>query len=73
MATYKYQAFDKAEKKVSGIISASDTIEARNLLISRELNPLKIVPGKENKSKTKISQKFKHFQKFARPLAHGVW
>ena len=57
MATYKYQAFDKAEKKVSGIISASDTIEARNILISRELNPLKIVPGKENKSKTKISQK----------------
>ena len=39
MATYKYQAFDKAEKKVSGIISASDTIEARNILISRELNP----------------------------------
>ena len=31
MATYKYQAFDKAEKKVSGIISASDTIEARNI------------------------------------------
>jgi general secretion pathway protein F len=57
MATYKYQAFDKSEKRVSGIISASDTIEARNLLISRELNPLKIVPGKENKSKTKISQK----------------
>ena len=57
MATYKYQAFDKTEKKVSGIISASDTIEARNILISRELNPLKIVPGKENKSKTKISQK----------------
>ncbi|MFL2708704.1 MAG: type II secretion system F family protein [Gammaproteobacteria bacterium] len=57
MATYKYQAFDKSEKKVSGIISASDTIEARNILISRELNPLKIVPGKENKSKTKISQK----------------
>ena len=57
MATYKYQAFDKAEKKVSGIISASDTIEARNILISRELNPLKIVPGTENKSKTKISQK----------------
>ena len=57
MATYKYQAFDKAEKKVSGIISASDTIEARNILISRELNPLKIVPGKENKSKTKISHK----------------
>lgn len=57
MATYKYQAFDKTEKKVSGIISASDTIEARNILISRELNPLKIVPGKEIKSKTKISQK----------------
>ena len=57
MATYNYQAFDKSEKRVSGIISASDTIEARNLLISRELNPLKIVPGKENKSKTKISQK----------------
>ena len=57
MATYKYQAFDKSEKRVSGIISASDTIEARNLLISREPNPLKIVPGKENKSKTKISQK----------------
>lgn len=57
MATYKYQAFDKTEKKVSGIVSASDTIEARNILISRELNPLKIVPGKENKSKTKISQK----------------
>ena len=55
MATYKYQAFDKSEKRVSGIISASDTVEARNLLISRELNPLKIVPGKENKSKTKIS------------------
>ena len=57
MATYKYQAFDKTEKKVSGIITASDTIEARNILISKELNPLKIVPGKENKSKTKISQK----------------
>lgn len=57
MATYKYQAFDKTEKKVSGIISAADTIEARNILISRELNPLKIVPGKENKSKIKISQK----------------
>ena len=57
MATFKYQAFNKDEKKIKGIISANDEIEARNILINRDLNPFKIVLGKENKSTIKISNK----------------
>ena len=42
MATFKYTAFDENEKNLKGFINASDSDEARLILINRGLNPLNI-------------------------------
>ena len=55
MATFKYNAFDENEKNSSGFINASDAEEAKQILLNRGLNPLKIKLSKQKKSKIKIS------------------
>ena len=55
MATFKYNAFDENEKNSSGFINASDADEAKQILLNRGLNPLKIKLSKQKKSKIKIS------------------
>ena len=55
MATFKYNAFDGNEKKSSGFINASDADEAKQILLNRGLNPLKIKLSNQKKSKIKIS------------------
>ena len=55
MATFKYNAFDENEKNSSGFINASDADEAKQILLNRGLNPLKIKLSNQKKSKIKIS------------------
>mgnify|MGYP001429472911 FL=1 len=55
MATFKYTAFDENEKNLKGFINASDSDEARLILLNRGLNPLIIEKSKEKRSKIKIS------------------
>ena len=55
MATFKYNAFDENEKNSSGFINASDAEEAKQILLNRGLNPLKIKLSNQKKSKIKIS------------------
>ena len=55
MATFKYNAFDENEKNSSGFINASDADEAKQILLNRGLNPLKIKLSKQKRSKIKIS------------------
>ena len=55
MATFKYNAFDENEKNSSGFINASDANEAKQILLNRGLNPLKIKLSNQKKSKIKIS------------------
>jgi general secretion pathway protein F len=55
MATFKYTAFDENEKNLKGFINASDSDEARLILLNRGLNPLIIEKSKEKRSKIRIS------------------
>ena len=55
MATFKYTAFDENEKNLKGFINASDTDEARLILINRGLNPLNIEKTLQKRSKVRIS------------------
>jgi general secretion pathway protein F len=55
MATFRYIAFDENEKNLKGFINASDSDEARLILINRGLNPLIIKKSKEKRSKIRIS------------------
>ncbi len=55
MATYKYTAFDENEKNLKGFINASDSDEARLILINRGLNPLNIEKTLQKRSKVRIS------------------
>ena len=51
MATFKYTAFDENEKNLKGFINASDSDEARLILINRGLNPLNIEKTLQKRSK----------------------
>ena len=55
MATFKYTAFDENEKNLQGFINASDSDEARLILINRGLNPLNIEKTLQKRSKVRIS------------------
>ena len=55
MATFKYTAFDENEKNLKGFINASDSDEARLILINRGLNPLNIEKTLQKRSKVRIS------------------
>ena len=55
MATFKYTAFDENEKNLKGFINATDSDEARLILLKRGLNPLIIEKSKEKRSKIRIS------------------
>ena len=55
MATFKYTAFYENEKNLKGFINASDTDEARLILINRGLNPLNIEKTLQKRSKVRIS------------------
>ncbi len=55
MATFKYTAFDENEKNLKGFINATDSDEARLILLNRGLNPLIIEKSKEKRSKIRIS------------------
>ena len=55
MATFKYTAFDRNEKNLKGFINASDSDEARLILINRGLNPLNIEKTLQKRSKVRIS------------------
>ena len=55
MATLKYTAFDENEKNLKGFINASDSDEARLILINRGLNPLNIEKTLQKRSKVRIS------------------
>ena len=55
MATFKYTAFDENEKNLKGFINASDSDEARLILINRGLNPLNIEKTVQKRSKVRIS------------------
>ena len=55
MATFKYTAFDENEKNLKGFINASDSDEARLILINRVLNPLNIEKTLQKRSKVRIS------------------
>ena len=55
MATFKYTAFDENEKNLKGFINASDSDEARLILINRGLNPLNIEMTLQKRSKVRIS------------------
>ena len=55
MATFKYTAFDENEKNLKGFINASDSDEARLILINRGLNPLNIEKTLQKRSKVSIS------------------
>ena len=55
MATFKYTAFDENEKNLKGFINATDSDEARLILLNRGLNPLRIEKSKEKRSKIRIS------------------
>ena len=55
MATFKYTAFDENEKNLKGFINASDSDEARLILINRGLNPLNIERTLQKRSKVRIS------------------
>ena len=55
MATFKYTAFDENEKNLKGFINASDSNEARLILINRGLNPLNIEMTLQKRSKVRIS------------------
>ena len=55
MATFKYTAFDENEKNLKGFINASDSDEARLILINRGLNPLNIEKTLLKRSKVRIS------------------
>ena len=55
MATLKYTAFDENEKNIKGFINASDSDEARLILINRGLNPLNIEKTLQKRSKVRIS------------------
>ena len=55
MATFKYTAFDENEKNLKGFINASDSEEAKLILINRGLNPLNIEKTLQKRSKVRIS------------------
>ena len=55
MATFKYTAFDENEKNLKGFINASDSDEARLILINRGLNPLNIEKTVQKRSNVRIS------------------
>ena len=56
MTTFRYQAYDTNEKKISGSINAENKLEVIENLKNLNLVPIKIVETKVKISQIKISQ-----------------
>ena len=56
MTTFRYQAYDTNEKKISGSINAENKLEVIENLKNLNLVPIKIIETKAKISQLKISQ-----------------
>ena len=54
MTTFRYQAYDTTEKKISGSINAENKLEVIEILKNLNLVPIKIVETKVKISQIKI-------------------